>query len=353
MKKTFLVLGALLSQQFANAQTCKPVANPAEQFKNCTVTFNVTAGAGGGTDKIMRDISTKLTALGVKSMIMNNGGASGSILTTATANSKDACTFLVSSNGNLSLNALRSDIQAPDLEKSFKPVALVATSPFILAARKDKTKGGTNTGLPGLIENMKKTPLNGGNSGMGGIGHLLSTMMAQDIGADPVDVPYKSSGEASIGLQGAQIDYLFESPQTIATAHQSKGNELEILGSSGTKAVTIDGVEAKPLSQQHAALKNMVAQPYLGIMSNATTISEDKRCAMSQLVGSILSDKALVASYAQLGYEMSDGKPESLQAIMKQFDSSSVWAKTYEKIGMRRGGSGAKTDTKGSAPVKN
>ena len=94
----------------------------------------------------------------------------------------------------------------------FEPVALIASQPFLIVAR--KTMPANN--LPDLIAWLKANAdkASQGNSGVGTPSHVAGILFQNLIGARYQMVPYRSAGLSMQDLVAGQIDVLLDTPAT-------------------------------------------------------------------------------------------------------------------------------------------
>lgn len=165
--------------------------------------------AGGGTDYVARAIAPKLgEALGQPFIIDNKPGAAGTLGNELVAKSApDGYTLLAAAAGPMTVAPNFLSKLPYDTFKDFEPIALVATSPFVLVV---------NPALPfktlaefNAAAKAKPGSINFGSSGTGGSPHLAGELYKRMAGIDIVHVPYKGLAPALIDLLGGQIQAVF------------------------------------------------------------------------------------------------------------------------------------------------
>lgn len=310
-------------------------------LKKCkVVTFLLAGAAGGGSDKITRDISSQLGKLGVTSVIVNQPGANGHVAAGSMKTNTDPCKFLVASNANLSLNALHPNLKPKiDPITEFEPVSLVSTAPMVLAAHRSvKNHPGTKkaisiNNLGDLLNAIKTESLFYGSSGVGGFSHLLGAKLEQlGQSKDDVHVPYVGSSQAALGLGGGeQVHFLFESPSTIYKMYKARPKDIVILGSTGNKPIQIGKSDPiMPLWENYPKLKDLSAQPYIGILaSKGSGQIEQNRLAMEKTISCIVRDEKFRKPHEELGYVIGNGSAAALRSTMSEYTPNSGWGKAY------------------------
>jgi tripartite-type tricarboxylate transporter receptor subunit TctC len=148
--------------------------------------------------------------LGQPIIVENTTGAGGIIGVGRVARAApDGYTFLV---GQWGTNVASGAIYPLnfDLMKDFEPVALIATQPFLIVAR--KTMPATN--LAELIAWLKANAdkASQGNSGVGTPSHVAGLLFQKAIGATFTMVPYRGAGQSLQDLVGGNLDVLLDTP---------------------------------------------------------------------------------------------------------------------------------------------
>ena len=100
-----------------------------------------------------------------------------------------------------------------DLLKDFEPVAMVATGPLIIVAKKSLPA----TDLNGLIAWLKANP-DKASAGTGGVGtppHVAGLFFEKTTGSRFQFVPYRGTGPAMLDLVAGQIDLMLEQASNV------------------------------------------------------------------------------------------------------------------------------------------
>jgi tripartite-type tricarboxylate transporter receptor subunit TctC len=131
------------------------------------LTFIVPFPAGGGTDAFARPLSAVLTKnLNRQIIIDNRGGAGGTLGAGIAAKAApDGYTFFVGAAHHAIAPSIYPKLDY-DIEKSFLPIALLATPPQVIVVNPQKVQAND---LMALIDYMKKNPgrLNYASAGNG------------------------------------------------------------------------------------------------------------------------------------------------------------------------------------------
>jgi len=170
---------------------------------------------GGGTDVVFRSVSAKLQAeLGVPIVIENRAGAGGTIGTASGAGAPaDGYTLTAATTTTIaSAQAVYPKLgYSPD--KSFAPISLVGTTPFVLVAAPNIPVKNLKDFIAYAKENRGK--INFGSIGNGSASHLVAELFKQRTGIEMTHVPYRGAGPAQVDLLAGQIQVLFDNPTAL------------------------------------------------------------------------------------------------------------------------------------------
>jgi tripartite-type tricarboxylate transporter receptor subunit TctC len=188
---------------------------------------------GGGNDLLARAINQRLgQLLGQQIVVDNRGGAGGMIGTEMAAKSApDGYTIFLGSIGNLTFIPVLQPDCPYDPVRDFAPVALLATSDFILVV---------NPSVPAksvkeLIALAKARPgrLLFGSAGIGSSLHMTGELFKLATGIDIKHIPYKGTAPALTDLLGGEVQMLFSTMPSVLP--HVKSGKLRALGVSGAK----------------------------------------------------------------------------------------------------------------------
>jgi len=202
LETRFAVVGILLATLVA-----WPKAHAEEPYPNRAIRLVLPYPAGGSYDAIARLIGKTLSdSLGQPIVIENRPGAAGEIGTTAAAEgAPDGYTIAFFGNSQTLLPSINPDLKY-DIQKSFDPVARVATVAEVIVV---------NPSVPvhsiaELISVARSKPgqLNFGSGGAGGITHLAGELLKSIAHIDIVHVPYKGQAPAVVGLLQGDVQIL-------------------------------------------------------------------------------------------------------------------------------------------------
>jgi len=197
-------------------------AASAETFPSRPITMIVPLAPGGSTDVLARVMAAGLReALGQPVIVENTSGAGGTIgVTKAERSAPDGYTILFGQWGTNMANGAIYKLDF-DLVDDFEPIALVATQPFLIDARKTLPANNLKELIAWLKANAKTA--SEGNSGVGSPSHVAGILFQQTLGVQWQMVPYRSAGLSMQDLVGGVTDIQLDTP-AVSMPHVSSGS---------------------------------------------------------------------------------------------------------------------------------
>lgn len=191
-------------------------------YPNKPVRIVVGMPAGSFTDLSARWMADELEkSLGATFVVENKPGAGTNIASAAVASaSGDGYTLLLATNANTMNPALFKSLPF-DTVRDFKPVAMIASTPFILIVRPDFPA----RNIKELVDYAKASPgkINIAATGKGTGTHLAVEMLQQKAGIKVQTIFYKGSLESITDVMAGRIDAMF-SPITTALPQMTAGS---------------------------------------------------------------------------------------------------------------------------------
>ncbi len=222
-----VALGALAGIGVASAQ---------EVYPNKPVKIVVGMPAGSFTDLSARLIGDGLRQqLNESFVIENRPGAATNIATQNVARSpKDGYTLLLSTNSNAMNVSLFKELPF-DVIKDFQPVAMIASTAFILAV----TPSLPVTNLKELIAYAKEHPdtLNFASTGSGTANHLAVEMLAKQAGIKVATVFYKGSMEGITDVIAGRTHAMFAPASSVMP--QAQAGKLRAIAVTGNARTSL------------------------------------------------------------------------------------------------------------------
>jgi tripartite-type tricarboxylate transporter receptor subunit TctC len=184
----------------------------AEPYPAQTITIVVPYSAGSGIDIATRLLAEKMQQRLRQPVIVENRiGAGGNIGAASVAKAKpDGYTLLLAANGLAIAPSLYELTYDP--VTSLAPIGLYVKGAMVLVVNRD-VKASTTAELIALAKGAPGK-LNYGSPGVGSQFHLAMELLKLATGTDIVHIPYKSAGNALIGIIRGEHDVQFLAVQT-------------------------------------------------------------------------------------------------------------------------------------------
>jgi tripartite-type tricarboxylate transporter receptor subunit TctC len=209
----------------ALAAVCFAAAVPrasADDYPSRPITMVVPLAPGGSTDTLGRIIAQGMRpTLGQPVIVENTAGAAGTIgVTRAARAAPDGYTVLWGMWGTNVANGAIYSLDF-DLLNDFAPVALVATQPFLVDARKTMPANNLTELIGWLKANANKATM--GTSGVGSPSHVAGVLMEQLVGVKWQMISYRSAGLATQDLLAGITDIQLDTP-AVSLTHVRSGD---------------------------------------------------------------------------------------------------------------------------------
>lgn len=190
----------------AAALATLPTLSQAQSYPAKPVRVIVPFAPGGGSDLTARQVSAKFTELLKQQFVVDNrGGAGGLIGMEMTAKSvPDGYTIMIMSGSFSATSATHQP--AFDPINNIVPVAEVGFTPFVLSVHPSLPSKTTKELL--ALARSKPGQMVYASSGIGGLTHLATELMASMAKIKMVHVPYKSTGAAMTDLLSGQCQLI-------------------------------------------------------------------------------------------------------------------------------------------------
>jgi tripartite-type tricarboxylate transporter receptor subunit TctC len=317
--KSFVAALAAAAAVFAGVAT-------AQDYPSRPVHFVVPYTPGTGADILARLIGARLSERWKQAVVVDNKpGATGNIGAEAVAQSApDGLTVLFPAT-SFATNA--SLTHAPyDPEKSFEPVALVATSTLAVLV---------NPQLPArsmreLIELAKAQPgkLTYSSPGNGGVQHLAMELIKLETGMNIVHIPYKGASGALSDTVGGHVDATVAALQSASPlVHGGKLRMLTVL--SAERAAAFPDV---PTLKEQKGLPDLEVDTWYGALVPAGTPAEIVQ-KLNAGINEAMKDPQIKASIEKQGLLTAGGDPARLQRLLHS--ELARWARVVKAAGIK------------------
>jgi len=265
---------------------------------------------GGATDTLGRILAADLGATFEQSFyVENRPGASGSVgLEVAARAPPDAYTLVVINTTHLSWTAVGGTTSV-DLLRDFVPVALLGTSPVLIAAT-------PRAGVATLVEFVRRARARPGtlsfaSCGVGTAGHLVGELLKTIAQIDVLHVPYRGCAPAVQDALGGQVDLVITSA-TSGLPHVGSGRLR------GLAVTSPDRLAAAPELPTVTELgyAEMSIQVWHGLVAPAGTPSDVVQRVQQEVLRALRND-ANRSRLAQVGIDPPFGTGEEFGARIR------------------------------------
>lgn len=274
------------------------------------VRFMVSFSAGSGSDTIGRIVASGLSqAFGQQVVVDNRAGAAGNIGAEVAAKAPPDGYLLFLVNMGHAANVTIYPKLPYDLMRDFAPVTQLATSPSIVVVHPSlpvKT-------IAELTRLAKARPgaINYGSGGIGTPTFVAGELFKSRAGVNLLHVPYKSGGEAIIGVITGEVSVYFA---PLATAlPQVREGRLRPLAVTSTKRL--------PLLPEYPTVAELgypgyQAGNWYGLMVPAKTPQEIVAAVRAAALAA-LANPTVSKRMADLGYVIIGDQPEEFAAHLR------------------------------------
>ncbi len=280
---------------------------------------------GGPVDVMARFVVQRLSASLGQMIIDNRPGAGGTIGSRAAALADpDGYTLLVGSSTTLAAGPALYRNLGYDPVKSFVPVGMISSVPFVLAvARHVEAKS-----LAELVSYAKTHPgkLNFG-APTGTLPHLTGEMFKIRAGIDLVHIPYKGAATAITDVISGEMDMAFE-PVSVLVGHVRDGTVRPLAVTGAARSPQLPDVP----TISESGFPGFVSYSWTGIVAPAGTPAE----IIATINGALLQTFQAADArdgLARMGAEPKFGSPESFGAMIAA--EIPKWVETVRAAGVR------------------
>jgi tripartite-type tricarboxylate transporter receptor subunit TctC len=205
-----------------------PIAAAAD-FPSRTIHLVVPYPPGGSADVMGRMVAAAITKpLGEKVVVDNRGGASGNIAAQMVAHARhDGYTLMIGNAPVLAINPNLYKHPGFDPIKDFAPISLISEVPLFLLVNPKAPFQSVNELIAWAKKNPGQLHYAAGSSGSTTALSMEMFLMAANIKG--VQVAYRGSGPALIGLMAGQVPVMFElMPSAMPFVKSHKLNALAV-----------------------------------------------------------------------------------------------------------------------------
>jgi len=301
----------------------------AQDYPNRPVTMVVPFVAGGPGDIIARLVAEAMRrSLGQEIVVVNVGGAGGTIGTARVAQAKpDGYTILLGHTGQATSVSLYKSLSYDPIE-GFETIGLITEVPMTIVGK----PGLEPNDLKGLVALIREHPdkINYAHSGLGSVAHLCGLMFASATKTRMAFIPYKGGGEVMKDLLAGQIDVYCE-PATGTTANIQAGKIKPYAVTTKRRVATLPAVP----TTTEAGFPEIGITTWYGLYAPKGTPTPivDKLATALQAA---LKDSNVVTRFAQLSMEpvpQDQATPAALDAKLRS--EVKYWSALLKEAGVQ------------------
>jgi tripartite-type tricarboxylate transporter receptor subunit TctC len=289
----------------------------AQPFPNKPIRLVVPFAPGGGSDTVGRLLAQRLSeTLGVSVVVDNKPGAAGVLGTEIVARAPaDGYTLLLADSPHTFNHLVLTKVPYDPL-KDFRPIAVVARTPLVLAV---PVKFAAQSARE-FITMAKSQPgqLSMGSGGNGSIAHLAQELFKMKSGVQLIHIPYKGSGPAINDVVGGQIQAILTPAPGVVP--QVQGGKLRALAVTAAKRSTVmpDAPTFTELGLAELEIYN-----WYGVLAPAQTPPE----VIAKLSDAIRQVMAMAAVQERLTAQLLEpinSTPQDFKALLER--DTQTWA---------------------------
>lgn len=177
-------------------------AQSADTFPAREIRLIVPWNAGGANDLAARLLSQILAEQGVKLVVDNVPGATGTIGMTRVANAEPDG-YTVGMGTSSTLAAIAQGL-TPLKNEQFAPIARVSVDPLVLLVHTSAAAGTIESFVAHVKRNPGKVSI--GIPGTNNLNHVFAVMTGRVAGTDVISVPYTGGARVVVDLAGKQVE---------------------------------------------------------------------------------------------------------------------------------------------------
>jgi tripartite-type tricarboxylate transporter receptor subunit TctC len=278
------------------------------------ITLVVPVSAGGPTDAIARVLADKLgTILGQRVLVENVTGAAGNIGIGRVARAApDGYTIGIGLTSTHVFNGAIYKLPF-DLVEDFEPIALVATNPQLLVARKDFPARDLREAVAWLKRHPGEATM--ATIGPGSPAHISGVQFEKLSGTDVRFVPYRGGAPGMQDLLAGQIDLMIPQP-ALALQHIRSGAIRAYAVMSDKRLASAPEIP----TVEEAGVPGLHTEIWHGLWAPRGTPA-DVIAKLNAATMQALADPGVRERFVQMGQDIPDPeqqKPAALRAYQKQ-----------------------------------
>jgi tripartite-type tricarboxylate transporter receptor subunit TctC len=299
----------------------------ATDFPRQPIRIVVTFPPGGSADAVVRMLVPRLNdKLGQQVIVDNRPGAGGNIGLSLVAKAPpDGYTLGVGAAGALAANSSLYDNMPFDPLKDFRPVSMLAAIPFVIIGS-PSLQAKTQQDLIALAKAQpgKLSIAHGGN---GTAMHLSAALFAQMADVKMVEVPYKGSGPAALGVLAGDVPLaVVDLPS--ALQHIKAGKLTAFAVTSPQRLPQLPDVP----TASEAGLTGYDSTGWFGVVAPAGTPDAVVNRLNAEITAA-LNDEQIKTSMRNLGVEPAPTRADAFAAYIRA--ETQKWGKVIRQANIK------------------
>ncbi len=262
--------------------------------------------AGSSSDIVARIVAQKLgERLKQQIFVDNRVGASGNLGSEAVARADpDGYTIGLANTSTHAVAASLSNRLGYDPVRDFAPIAMLGSSPFVLAVYPGLPAG--SIGELVALAKAKPHSLSYASAGPATLAHLSAALFEKLAGVEMVHVPYRGTAQSTVDLMEGRVDMQFGTiPPSLPHIRAGKLRALGVTGATRNAALPdVPTIGEAGLKGYEASLWQAFVAP-AAVPANVIAILNRETTA-------VLNDPGVRAAFAEQGVEPEPGPPDAL-----------------------------------------
>ena len=287
----------------------------------------VPQAAGSATDNVARLLAPELgKQLGTNVVVENRPGGALTIGIDAVAKAApDGYTIGQGPVGALAITRHMVAKLPYDIERDLQPVAVVTTGYMLLAVAPNSPF----RSVADLIDFAKKNPgkLSNASSSNGSPGHVSGELFKHMTGTDIVHIPYKGGAPAIADLIAGNVEFMFESTNSIAP-HVRSGRVRALAVTGRKRSLSLPEVP----TLEEAGVPGYEVNAWSGVIAPAG-LPRPILDRLNKAINAAIIAPGTKERFAQLGSEGGGGTPEEFGALIRR--DSGKWAEVVRRSGAK------------------
>ena len=290
-----------------------------------TIRLVVPQTPGGASDALARIIGQQLSeGWGQPVVVDNRPGAGGNIGNDLVAKaSPDGYTWLLGFVGTHAINPSLYKGLSWDPQKSFTPLATLASVPFVVAVHAPLPA--RSVGDLVALARSRPGEVRFGSAGNGTVNHLLGPMLASAAKVQFTHVPYKGAAGAITDTLSGQVQFTFTSMPSVI-GHLKAGSLRAVAVTSGRRAVLLKDVP----TIAESGFPGFDVTPWFGVLGPAG-MPEAVVARINTDINRLLGSREVAERFASQGAEPLVTTPAQFAKIIAS--DVALWSRIVRETG--------------------